>query len=127
MEKKLDIDRVRTASHFSRQHLDEWIMRAELAYTDKNREQRQAAQLCRWCFYGRGSRVAGQAFTDRACEGCETVVTYPSTATNPLCRDCAFKYGLCLSCCADVDLANRTKVERHGKGAFRGGKAASHG
>jgi hypothetical protein len=111
----LDVSRVRTATHYARQYLNEWIINAEHAYTDKQRTERAAAQCCRWCFYGRRSRLAGQAFTTRPCDSCAEDQTFSSTATDPLCMPCAQRLGLCVRCCADVDLTDRVKLERLSK------------
>jgi hypothetical protein len=110
---KLDVGRVQMATHFGRRHLDEWIAAAERAWADKDRDERIAAQKCRWCFYarGRGGRIVGHGFTTRACASCEAPQTYSSTAANPLCMPCAQRLGLCVECCADIDLTDRRKLE----------------
>lgn len=105
-------DRMKMATHFSRKHLQAWIARAERAFADLDRKERVEACECRWCFYGVGARLAGQAFTHRDCESCGTNVTYSTTASNPLCIECARKLGLCVVCCADIDLVDRRKLER---------------
>jgi len=100
------------ATHFSRQNLEKWIANGERAWLDSDREKRVAQQQCRWCWYARTSDIAGQAFTDRTCGHCQVPQTYATTATNPLCQPCAKELGLCVRCCADIDLAKRAKLER---------------
>jgi hypothetical protein len=115
MEEAVLLERIKISTHFSRKRLDAMIVAAEAAYTDVDRARREKQQYCRWCYYGRSPRIAGQAFTERACYACTTVVTYPTTDTNLLCVPCAQRYGACVSCCADIDLINRVKLERHSK------------
>jgi hypothetical protein len=108
----LDIQRVRNATHFNRQHLREWIAAAERAFADLDRKAREEAQACRWCWYGRSTRIGGQAFTSRKCDACDVEQTFSSTSTDPLCTPCGVKLGLCVRCCADIDLVDRRKLER---------------
>lgn len=121
----LDVQRVQNATYYSRRNLETWIANSERAWLDEDREKRLEAQHCRWCFYARGSRLAGQAFTDRDCESCKETQHYPSTATNPLCKPCAKKLNLCVECCADISLADRRKLERKLPPDHVGGKRIS--
>jgi predicted RNA-binding Zn-ribbon protein involved in translation (DUF1610 family) len=108
----LTVDRVRTATHYSRQHLEEWIANAERAWVDEDREARLEAQQCRWCFYATGGRIVMPAFHQRGCESCKEILTYTSSDTNPLCKPCGKKLNLCVKCRADVSLADRRKLEK---------------
>lgn len=109
------LNRVRHATHFNRKHLDEWIANAERAWLDSDRDERRAGCLCRWCFYAVGSRIGGAAMTTRKCDSCGEDQMFASTATDPLCRICAERLGLCKRCGGDVEMANRTKLERAAK------------
>jgi hypothetical protein len=108
----IDLNRVRNATHFARQHLREWMDAAERAFADLDRKERETVQECRRCFYVGRQRMAGQAFTERECENCKRSVMYPTTDTNSLCVECGQRLGLCVRCCADIDLVDRRKLER---------------
>lgn len=117
MEQKrrdLTIEDVRAASYFGRQRLSAWISNAERAFADLDKTERIERHECRWCFYRAmsGGRVGGQAFTARDCDSCGQSVTYSSTNTDRVCRPCAERLGICVSCVADIDLVDRRKLER---------------
>lgn len=110
--RELTIEDVRNTTHFNRQHLKEWIANAERAFADLDRAKRVARHECRWCFYARGSRIAGQAITTKPCDSCGEIETYPTTGTNRVCRPCGERLGICVLCAADIDLVDRRKLER---------------
>lgn len=70
---------------------------------DPNIEERKAKHLCRVCFYMRSNSWAGQAFTDKNCEGCNVKMTFATTNTDSFCNTCAEKYGVCKHCGAKMD------------------------
>jgi hypothetical protein len=74
---------------------------------DSGREDRQKVQKCKACFYQ--SRIAGQAFTTRACMCCGEPHTYTSTATDVLCLGCAKANRLCKACGGDIDMDTRRR------------------
>ncbi len=78
---------------------------------DAEREARCNVYECKMCFYLRGARLAGQAFTDRPCDICAKVVTYSSTATMKYCKPCAEKHQLCRECGGDLELRTREDVQ----------------
>lgn len=110
--RELTLDDVRNASYFNRRHLTEWIAQAERAFADLDRAKRMERHECRWCFYAKSSRIAGQAITTKPCDSCGEPQTYSSTATDRVCRPCAERLGICVLCAADIDLVDRRKLER---------------
>lgn len=112
VRRELTIEVVRDATRFNRQRLEEWIGNAERAFADLDRSERMERHECRWCFYARRTRSAGQAITSKPCDSCGNVETYPTTATDRVCRPCGERLGICVLCAADIDLVDRRKLER---------------
>jgi hypothetical protein len=110
--RELKIDDVRMTTHFNRKHFDEWIVSAERAYGDLDREARTKAGACRWCFYARGSRIGGAVTTAKPCDACAEPMQFASTATNRICAPCGAKLGLCVQCAGDINMTDRRKLER---------------
>lgn len=63
---------------------------------------------CSDCTAKRGSRMAGQAFTDYVCKNCGRIDSYHNTATPNYCAYCAFMKFACRRCMQplDKDLVN---------------------
>lgn len=74
---------------------------------DPDRAERRKVSQCVNCYYG--SRIGGQAFTNRDCMSCGAEQTYSSTATDVLCMPCAHKHQLCKRCGGDVELRARRR------------------
>jgi hypothetical protein len=110
--RELTIADVQTTTHFNRKHLKWWIEQAERAFADLDRAKRLERHECRWCFYARESRIAGQATTTKPCDSCGNIETYPTTNTDRVCRPCGERLGICVLCAADIDLVDRRKLER---------------
>lgn len=109
---ELKIEDVQNATHFGRQHLKDWIERAERAFADLDREKRLERQECRWCYYAHPSRLGGAAITHKPCDTCNEVMTFSNTCTDRICKPCGERLGLCVRCCADINLVDRRKLER---------------
>lgn len=73
------------------------------AMHDDDREARLKLQLCPQCFYIHTARLAGQAFTTTNCGNCNKEMTFPTTACDRLCPECADERNLCKRCGAKVD------------------------
>lgn len=109
---KLKIADMQSATHFGRQRLQNWIERAERAFADLDREKRLERHECRWCYYAHSERMGGAAMTTKPCDHCELVMTFGSTNTDRICKPCGERLGLCVRCCADINLVDRRKLER---------------
>ena len=67
---------------------------------DPERENREQAGLCRWCYYS--FRLGGQALTRVPCMCCGKMQVYSSSASaDVLCADCARETDLCKHCGGD--------------------------
>lgn len=111
-KRTLTLDDVRSATHFASQHLEDWIARAALAYSDLDRATRTERHECRWCYYGLSTRMGGAAMTTKACGSCGTAMTFPSTNTDRVCKPCGQELGICVHCGADIHLRDRRKLGR---------------
>jgi hypothetical protein len=78
-------------------HFRDALKRYELARTDGKHDQRVAMRECRFCFYF-GHGMAGQAFTEYTCKGCDTEQMHPNTAVPKLCDECTDAMGACRRC-----------------------------
>lgn len=107
---QLDLYMLQSATERARQYADDTRRHVDAYATDQSREQRLAARQCPWCFYFRGSRLSGQAFTDWKCSGCGQDFSHPNTAVPMLCPDCSDKHQACTECCADLELRQRRSL-----------------
>jgi len=78
---------------------------------DDDRVRRRAKWACRACHYLVGSVVAGQAFSERACEACREPIRWPNTAVPRLCEDCSKRFNACRRCCGDLEMVLRRSLE----------------
>ena len=69
---------------------------------DKQKQAREGLCKCRYCYYLRGARLAGQAFTEWNCGVCDKESMHCNTSTPVVCMDCAKKHSLCSSCGGDL-------------------------
>jgi hypothetical protein len=104
--------RVQLATTSATRAYDSAIVSATMAQADSDRANRLAARECKVCFYLRGARFTGQAFTDWTCAACGKKDMHANTGVPRYCNDCADGYGLCVECGADVELKTRRKLER---------------
>ena len=65
---------------------------------DPRKEQRLEAQECVWCYYTKWHALAGQAVTRRKCAVCSKEMTFSSTRTDKLCKECAAELAVCVHC-----------------------------
>lgn len=103
-----DLFAVQSATERAQSYTEIAIKRAERMQTDPEKTKRRKAGECRWCFYS-GAKLAGQAFTPWACARCDAQFSHPNTAVPALCRDCADKAKLCVTCMGDRE-GRRRKV-----------------
>lgn len=68
----------------------------------RQRSQREHLGECHSCFYVRGSRISGQAFTDYECRSCKGTFQHPNTSVPKLCEQCAKESNRCRRCMADL-------------------------
>lgn len=108
----VDLFTVQTVTDRHKHYIDEQVRHSLEALSDSKRKDRREARECAWCFYFCRNRLAGQAFTDWECSGCNTPASHPNTSTPVLCDSCSDKLGLCVRCGADLDLKMRTTMER---------------
>ena len=67
----------------------------------RGEDLRLSARECRVCFYIRGSRVSGQAFTEWKCQHCGAEAVYHCTGYPAICEKCSDELGACMRCVAD--------------------------
>ena len=91
---------IESATTMSKARMDSTLKLAEKYTADPDRKQRAERQLCKPCYYG--SRMAGQAFTNKPCDCCGEMQTYSSTDTDKLCRNCAVEHKVCRHCSAKI-------------------------
>ena len=112
MKPKLDLYTVEFANSQAQNYVDSYLRKAKDLSLDARRTERIKERECPLCYYVLSGRSAGQSFTEWECRGCGKKNHHPNTGVPRLCTDCADKYGLCVQCCADVDLKSRRKLER---------------
>lgn len=66
------------------------------------RKHREHLGECHACFYVRGSRISGQAFTEYECRSCKGKFQHPNTSVPKLCEACAKDSNRCRRCMADL-------------------------
>lgn len=93
----------------NRQSAESMVKRGIQIELDSDKEKRQAALLCPYCYYG-GARMAGQAFTTAYCGLCKASRLFSNTDVDRVCEDCATKHDLCIHCGADRELRKDRKV-----------------
>ncbi len=69
---------------------------------DPQATSRQHAGTCRTCLY-LDAGLAGQAFTQYACEGCHRTALWHNTNVPRLCLACARYHGVCQRCGGSID------------------------
>lgn len=95
----------------AQQEKDIFVGKVVNLLSDIDSEKRIKERLCPICYYIKNSYLAGRAFTEWSCEGCdEPQPMYPNTAYPKLCNSCSTKYGLCIRCIADIYLCGRVKL-----------------
>jgi NADH pyrophosphatase NudC (nudix superfamily) len=65
-------------------------------------KKRRSEQECKVCTYI-NSNLAGQAITDSYCGICGKKMTFPTTDTDKVCKECAKENGLCKHCGGRMD------------------------
>lgn len=114
---KYDRDDYEQLTHFAKRRAAEAIEFAKRLQEDPHKAKRHEAGQCPCCYYRQGGRIGGAAITTKPCDLCETEMTFGSTATDRICRDCSKLLGICRECGADIDLkTSRRKLKPQPQG-----------
>lgn len=97
-----DLHAVQHATSFSGQMIASVKREAERMSQDLEKDEREKALQCLYCYYRRG-RGAGQMLTTWACARCNKEQCHGDTAVPALCDYCAKETGLCVTCLAHRD------------------------
>lgn len=73
----------------------------------KVRAYRLEHRECPRCWYLRGPRISGQAFTAYKCWLCAETKEHPNTSTPRYCPNCCDEFQLCGSCGGTIDCKKR--------------------
>lgn len=101
---ELTPDSIAQANETTKIRIDAAISLAQAVQTDPDEKTRLSMALCRCCFYLRKDRIGGARITQRPCAGCQTEMTFGSTATDALCESCAKEKHLCKRCTCSLDI-----------------------
>lgn len=82
------------------------IIREQLASCDADdkRKERLAIRECRSCYYFDRGRMAGQAFTEFACQLCHAKAMHGDTVVPKGCWACSDMWHICVRCMGDLHL-----------------------
>lgn len=95
---------INVATQNGRDTVDRLITKALRAAADGDKVKRLEACECVACFYVNNVRIAGQAFSNWRCAGCQEVQPmWPNTAVPKVCKTCGPKYQVCVRCVGDLD------------------------
>lgn len=115
----LDAGKVNHSTELSRNLVELTLERTVRLIGDVDGEKRLAQGECKACFYLRGT-IAGQAFTNWRCDGCQEIQKPWSTTAYPrLCKPCSESLQACRRCCADLELQIRRKLHVKGRTSRR--------
>jgi hypothetical protein len=104
------LEKIQDESYWKNKSTLKFIERAHKAENDSERKNRLKSNLCKYCYYLRGSVIAGQAITTSPCKICTEEMIFSSTDTDKICTGCAKKHKICKQCMADIDYNKRRKV-----------------
>jgi len=93
--------KIEEATYFQKKHEEELIRRADLIKEDPGIKERMEHNLCKTCFY-KGTVLAGQAFTSKNCELCNSKEMYPTTYVDKVCMKCAKENNCCKHCMSSL-------------------------
>ena len=79
--------------------------------TKPDEEGRSNKQECLYCYYVGTDRIGGSAYTTTTCGICGKEVTFSSTNTDVLCKECGKEHDLCKHCGSDMQMRLRRKKE----------------
>lgn len=91
----------------SKLHMDVAFKRVDDCKKDARKVERLRQYECKWCFYFRGDRIAGQAFTDYTCGVCRKECSWSNTAVPAICPECTMRLKICRRCGADLNYRKR--------------------
>ena len=101
--KGLDLYTVQSATQRAKDYAQDTIRRVEKCLVnDSDKARRLAARQCQWCWFRKGTSLAGQAFTEYKCRCCGETKMYPNTSTPMICDACSDATELCCRCCGDL-------------------------
>ena len=98
-----ELKKINSIAAYQQSKLNQYLKSAIKISLDAEKMQRLEAQLCPACWYLSHDIISGQAFTDWTCKLCGTKETYSNTNTPQLCKVCAQRFGLCISCGGTLD------------------------
>jgi hypothetical protein len=107
---KADLRRINGVSSNNTKRIADYVAKALFAVADGEREKRLQVHECAYCYYLRGPRLVGQAFTDWKCLACGVEGSHPNTGVPRYCNACSDAYHLCVECGGDLSLRFRTKI-----------------
>jgi hypothetical protein len=82
-------------------HMERYLERADRMKTDPEKEKRESAHYCRWCYY---TSFVGVDWTT-PCMVCDEEVF----GRNKVCETCAVEHRLCRKCGGDLDMRARRR------------------
>lgn len=100
---------VANQSYRNREYADSAVARSMAFLLDKEKGNRLKQFECAYCFYFRGGRLSGQAFTSWKCAVCDKESMHGNTGVPRVCGDCAKTHSLCVECGGDVHLRSWRK------------------
>jgi phage terminase large subunit-like protein len=100
--RKWDESMIDNKTYYNKRRVED--MREKLVEYDNDEEhaERIDNQECKVCTYI-DDGFAGQAFTDTYCGICGKKMTFPTTDTDKVCKECAKENGLCKHCGGRMD------------------------
>lgn len=101
-KRKFDLATVMSATGMNQLHLREMRKRLEDHDNDIDKKLRLEKGECKFCFYMR-RKVGGAAMTNKPCNSCGEMQTYPSTCTGAVCKECGKKYRVYTHCGGDIN------------------------
>ena len=105
-----DLQRLRTCTYASKQAVDRARRNLARLECDADRAERLKERECLCCFYLRGTRLAGQGFTEWSCLSCGAKDMHGNTSVPHYCVGCADKMRICTRCGGDQELEVRKAV-----------------
>jgi len=109
--RKVKVDRVSIyrATDIAKNRIKKMQSQLEDVERDPRKNERLEDCKCKYCFYIHNVRMGGAMFTSQQCGLCNEVMSFPSTATDPICSSCAQENNLCKQCSGDMDMKHIRK------------------
>ena len=87
----------------NKHHVESTTLRLIEYYADKNKKDRKAKYLCRYCYYFSPDRIGGSAITNVVCACCDESMSFCNTCVDVVCSKCAGNYNICKHCSQKID------------------------